>query len=69
MYKATKDEVVGKVPGLTPELIHHLEVGKGVSCPNFLIAEDPETDVLIIAIRGTASVADALTDCLCQISI
>lgn len=65
-YKATADDVVSKVPGLRVDQIHHMEVGKGVGCPSFLIAEDSDMDVLVLAIRGTASVADALTDCLCE---
>lgn len=54
------------VPSLTPENIHLVYSSKGVGCPHFFIATDPETDQLVLSIRGTADATDALTDTLAE---
>lgn len=66
VYRSSEEEIMERIPELKLENIHHLHKTKAVACPNFLIATDPVTDTLVLAIRGTASAADALTDCLCQ---
>lgn len=65
-YKKTKAEVAAKIPELLVDHIYHLESSEAVKRPNFFIAEDVITDTLVLAIRGTATVADAFTDCLCE---
>lgn len=55
------DICVGLAP-LTPAHVHLVHAEAGVGLPNFFIAHDPELDDIVLAIRGTATVADALTD-------
>lgn len=66
VYKAKQEDLVAKIPEFEASSIIHMEKSTGPKSPCFLIAEDVKTGVLVIAIRGTATVADALTDAMCE---
>mmetsp|Transcript_21020 Transcript_21020/g.56048 ORF Transcript_21020/g.56048 Transcript_21020/m.56048 type:complete len:473 (-) Transcript_21020:362-1780(-) len=61
-YENSKEAYCRMVPGILPEDIHHVGSSSDVWSPNYYICVDPQTDEIVLSIRGTANVADALTD-------
>lgn len=60
-YSADKAVICDTVGDLKPDDIIHVEACAAVWAPNYYVCLDKETDEIVLAIRGTAGVADALT--------
>lgn len=61
-YSSDKATICDLVEGVTPEDIIHVESCAAVWAPNYYLCIDKQTDEIVLAIRGTAGVEDALTD-------
>jgi len=53
---------IAKELGLPERHVHYVHETSAVGCPNFFIATDPASRALVVAVRGSASAADAITD-------
>mmetsp|Transcript_68989 Transcript_68989/g.122016 ORF Transcript_68989/g.122016 Transcript_68989/m.122016 type:complete len:474 (-) Transcript_68989:53-1474(-) len=65
-YYDKKGDIAACIPDLAETDIVFVHNTNSVASPNFFIADDHVTDSIVLSIRGTASVADALTDMVCE---
>eukprot|EP00747_Dinoflagellata_sp_TGD_P058233 gnl/TRDRNA2_/TRDRNA2_151034_c0_seq1.p1 gnl/TRDRNA2_/TRDRNA2_151034_c0~~gnl/TRDRNA2_/TRDRNA2_151034_c0_seq1.p1 ORF type:complete len:468 (-),score=87.72 gnl/TRDRNA2_/TRDRNA2_151034_c0_seq1:46-1290(-) len=65
-YMDTEETMCAELEVSEVATICHSHRSDMTACPNFFIATDRLTGAIVLAIRGTASIADALTDCLCK---
>mmetsp|Transcript_8316 Transcript_8316/g.18970 ORF Transcript_8316/g.18970 Transcript_8316/m.18970 type:complete len:400 (-) Transcript_8316:84-1283(-) len=64
-YFSDKKKIADYIGGIAVDDVKYAHSSHSVSCPSFFVAVDPETNEIVLCVRGSFTAADALTDVVC----